>query len=186
MGNDSVKNLVTILKPLIEDLEEKKEILSSKKAEQEKVSRLLAYVKDNVEMVGIYADQDIITESLDKLKISVEDYKASCYLLKTDNESVKLLPQYEKACDLIYSIIDYFKLHKSELILEVTELEKECDKKELDKKYYDILSCPNPLIENTNEYIEIMKNHGLNEEEIINALYMQIHYNITNYELKSN
>ena len=95
MGSDDcIKNIVTILEPLVEDLEDKKRILSDRKKELEEVSRLIAYTKDNVEMVGIYADQDIIINNLDKLKCSKEDYKASCYLLKSESEHVKVLPQY--------------------------------------------------------------------------------------------
>ena len=83
-------------------------------------------------------------------------------------------------------ILDYFKLHKSELIVDINDIGNECEKKEKEKKYYDILSCPNPLIENIPEYIEFMKNHGLNNEEIIDILYSTIHDNMINYELKSN
>ena len=65
MGKDnSVRDLVSMLEPLIEDLEENKKMLEVQKEELESVSRLIAYTKDNIEMVGIYADQDIILNSL--------------------------------------------------------------------------------------------------------------------------
>ena len=187
MGNsDSIRNLVAILEPLFEDLEENKNLLSNCKAELENVSRLVAYTKDNIEMVGIYADQDIIINNLGNLKFSVEDYKASCYLLKNESEGVKELPQYQKAYDLISDIIEYFKLHKAELIVEIQELTGICEKKELEKKYYDMLSCPNPLIENIKEFIEFLRTHGIKDEEIVNILYSTIHDNIVNYGLKNN
>ena len=107
MGNDSsVGILISILEPLISDLDDLKKTLSDRKSEMESVSRLIAYTKDNIEMVGIYADQDIILNNLDNLKYSKEDYKASCYLLKTENELVRKLPQYQKAHDLISDIIE--------------------------------------------------------------------------------
>ena len=187
MGNsDSVRKLVAILEPLVTDFEDDKRILQDRKTELENVSRLIAYTKDNIEMVGIYADQDIITNNLENLKVSVEDYKASCYLLKSEDESVKSLPQYTKAYDLISDIIEYFKLHKAELIVEIGELTDICTKKELEKKYYDMLSCPNPLIENTKEFIDFLRNHDIKDEEIVNILYSTIHDNIVNYGLKNN
>ena len=182
----SVKNLVTILEPLVEDLDENEKMLSDKKKEFESVSRLIAYTKDNVEMVGIYADQDIIINSLDKINYSVDDYKASCYLLGSQNESVKSLPQYQEAYDSISCIIEYFKSYKVQLALEIQDLEITCKTKQLEKKYYDILSCPNPLIEDVQEFVTFMKKHDIKHEEIVEILYSTIHDNMINYELKSN
>lgn len=184
--DDSIKKLVTVLEPLVEDLEEKKENLIERKKELDNVSRLIAYTKDNIETVGVYADQDIIINNLDKLQISKEDYKASCYLLKNESDSVKALPQYQKSFNLISDIIEYFKLHKAELMVEIDELDKMCNKKESEKKYYDILSCPNPLIENGKEFVDFLNNHEISSEEIIKILYNTIHDNVVNYRLKNN
>lgn len=187
MGNsDSIRKLVLVLEPLVEDLEENKKLLEDRKTELESVSRLIAYTKDNIEMVGIYADQEIIINNLENLKISADDYKASCYLLKSESDNVKGLPQYEKAYNLIGDIVEYFKLHKAELSVVIKELTDLCEKKEIEKKYYDILSCPNPLIEDTKEFIEFLKNHEVKDDEIIDILYNTIHDNIVNYGLKNN
>ena len=187
MGNsDSIRKLVTILEPLVENLEENKRILSDCKNDLESVSRLIAYTKDNIQMVGIYADQDLIINNLDNLKISNDDYKAACYLLKNENESIKGLPQYQNAYNLISDIMEYFKLHKAELMVEIQDLTSQCEKQEIDKKYYDILSCPNPLIEDNKEFINFLHEHEINDEEIINILYNTIHDNIVNYGLKNN
>ncbi len=184
--DDSVRNLVSILEPLIADLEENKKILSESKEELEKVSRLIAYTKDNIQSVGVYADQELITSNLDKIYISIDDYKACCYLLKSENDQVKMLPQYVQARNLISDIIEFFKLHKAELIVETNELSGICEKKEKEKRYYDVLSCPNPLIENSKEFVEFMKEHGLSDEEIIKILYSTIYDNVVNYGLKKN
>lgn len=182
----SIKNLVTILEPLVEDLDEKKRMLSDKKSEFESVSRLIAYTKDNIEMVGIYADQDIIINNLNKLNYNIEEYKASCYLLESQSDKVKILPQYKEAYDSISSIIEYFKSYKAQLALEMQDLSITCETKELEKKYYDILSSPNPLVENIHEFVSFMKKHDIKNEEIITILYSTIYNNMVNYELKSN
>lgn len=185
-NNDSVKKLVGILEPLIEDLDEQKRLLAERKEELENVSRLIAYTKDNIEMVGIYADQDVILNMLDKLMITPEDYKASCYLLKSENESVKALPQYEKAYNLISDIIQYFKLHKAELLVEIQELTLICERKEMEKKYSTILDESDPLVEDIDEFTNFINDHGLEKEDIINILYSTIHSNIVNYGIKNN
>ena len=61
-----------------------------------------------------------------------------------------------------------------------------CEKKEIEKKYYDILSCPNPLIEDVKEFVDFLNNHGINSEELVNILYSTIHDNVVNYGLKNN
>ena len=186
MENESVRKLVGILEPLVEDLDEQKELLSERKEELENVSRFIAYTKDNIEMVGIYADQDIILNMLDTLKITPEDYKASCYLLKSESNSVKALPQYAKAHGLISDIVEYFKLHKAELIVEIDELTTICERKELEKKYSTILNSTNPLVLDVEEFTSFLNDHSLDNEDIINILYSTIHSNIINYGIKNN
>ena len=186
MENDSVRKLVGILEPLVEDLDEQKRTLAERKEELENVSRLIAYTRDNIEMVGIYADQDVILNMLDKLKVTPEDYKASCYLLKSENNNVKALPQYEKAYNLISDIIAFFKLHKAELLVEISELTEICERKETEKKYSEILSNSNPLVEDIDEFTRFLNGHGLNSDDIINVLYSTIHSNIVNYGIKNN
>ena len=109
MENDnSVQKLVQILETLVLDLDEKKKYLETEKEDLESVSRLLAYTKDNIEMVGIYADQELIINNLEKIGCSKEDYKACCYLLKSEDSNVKGLPQYESSYNLITDIVEFF------------------------------------------------------------------------------
>ena len=181
-SDNSLKRLLTILEPLVWDLDDRKKYLVKIKEELENVSRLLAYTKDNVEMVGIYADQDLIISNLDKICCSKEEYKASCYLLKSEDESVKKLPQYEKAEELFNDIIGFFKLHKAELIVEIQDLKNKCERKEIEKKYYDILSSSNPFIENIEEFEDILNSYDLTNGEKVDILLKIINNNLLNYE----
>jgi len=183
-NDNSTKILVSFLEPLISDLDENKKNLSDRKEELESVSRLIAYTKDHIETVGVYADQDIILSNLDKLKYSQEDYKASCYLLKSENEQVRKLPQYEHAYNLISDVIEYFKLHKAELIVEIEELKNICKEKELEKKYYDIFSNPYPRVDNVKEFVELLNTHEFSKEDIVNILYETVENNIVSYREK--
>ena len=183
--DNSVKKLTEMLKPLIVDLDDQKTNLNDKKQELENVSRLLAYTNDNLDMVSVYADQDLIINNLDKINSDKDEYKASCYLLKSENENVKNLPQYEKACNFIQSIIDYFKECKSRLVTETQDLEKLCREKELDKKYYDAFSDSNPYIEDIKEFEEFMQKHEMDEDDKINILIYAIKNNALRYERKN-
>jgi len=185
-SDSSVQSLVQILESLILDLDEKKRYLEEEKEDLEKVSRLLAYTKDNIETVGIYADQELITSNLEKIGCSKEEYKACCYLLKSEDANVKNLPQYENSYNLISDIIEFFKLHKADLMVDIQELKEVCKKKELEKKYYDILSKPNPFIEDVDEFTSILNGYDLTSENKINILVSIINSNLLNYGIKNN
>lgn len=182
LSDNSIKKLVNILEPRVWDLDDQKKYLEKEKDELESVSRFIAYTKDNTEMVSIYADQELITSNLDKIYCSIDEYKASCYLLKSEDETIKKLPQYTKAKDLINDIVEYFKFHKSELLVETQDLKKKCEQKEIEKKYYDILSSANPFIENIKEFRELIDQYDLKDEDKINILITILKNNILNYE----
>ena len=176
--DNSVKKLIELLEPLIFDLDEKKRLLIESKNELENVSRMLAYTKDNIDMIGIYADQDLILNNLSKVGSNKEEYRASCYLLNSESEDVKKLPQYEKARDLINNIFEYFKLYKAELIVDTGELEKECEEKEMAKKYYNILANANLFVSDTVEFNSFLDRYELKDEDKINILIYVIESNI--------
>ena len=179
--DNSVKKLVGLLEPLIYDLDDEKRHLVERREELENVSRMLAYTKDNLDMVGIYADQNLILDSLPRINSDKEKYKASCYLLKSENEDVKKLPQYEEAYNLISDIIEYFKLYKAELIVETNDLEKTCNEKEIEKKYHNILVDPNPFISDVEEFNEFIDKHEISSEDKINILMYVLENNIKEY-----
>ena len=179
--NESVNLLVGILEPLIRDLDEKKSVLNEKKELLENVTRLLAYTKDNIDMVGVYADQNLILDNLSKINTDKDEYKASCYLLKSENESIKNLPQYKKAYNLICDIIEYFKLYKSELIVETQNLEEKCSKKEIEKKYCDILKKDSPYIEDVQEFKNLLNSQIISDQDKIDILKYVINSNNLKY-----
>ena len=181
-SDNSIRKLLTILEPLVWDLDDQKKYLSKIKEELENVSRLLAYTKDNIEMIGVYADQDLIINNLGKIYCSKDEYKASCYLLKSEDDSVKNLPQYAKAKELFNDIIEFFKLHKAELIVEIQDLKSKCDRKEVEKKYYDILSSSNPFVDDVEEFKDIINDYGLTNDDKIDLLLRIINNNMLNYE----
>lgn len=181
-SDNGVKRLLAMLEPLVLDLDDCKMLLSKRKEELENVSRFLAYTKDNYEMVGIYADQDLIINSFSELGFSNEEYKASCYLLKSEDENVKNLPQYEEAQKLIGSIIEYFVQHKAQLQKDIDDLSIEYQRKKIEKKYYDILSSEKPFVENVDEFKNFIDTHRIKDEDKIEIINYVLINNISNYE----
>ena len=184
--DNSIIKLVGLLEPLIDDLDEQKRYLAERKKELENVSRMLAYTKDNFDMVGIYADQDLILNNLYKINSTKEEYRASCYLLNSENADVRKLPQYEEAYNLISNIIECFKLYKAELIVETQDIEKKCHEKEIEKKYYDVFSSTNPYVDDVKEFNNLLDTHEISNEDKINLLVATINNNVKEYREKIN
>ena len=176
MSDNSIRRFVTILEPLIVDLDDKKKELL------ENISRFLAYTKDKYETVGIYADQDLIMNHLENVGYSLEEYKASCYLLKSDDSKVKGLPQYEKACELIRDIVNFFSQYKVDLTIQIQLLNDVCNRKEMEKKYYDIFSNSDPYVKDIGEFENIIDDYDLTNDEKINILVSTINSNMANYK----
>lgn len=179
---DFVKRLTNELEPLIADLPEKSRTLELKKEELENVSRFLAYVNGDVHLVGIYANQDIIVDSFDKLNTNKDEYKASCYLLESEDNNVKNLPQYKKAYDYNLNIINYFKDLKSTLLNEIDELEVVCKEKHLEEKYYQILSGDSPYVDEPEEFTKFLNCHNVSDEDKIELMLYILNNNVAKYE----
>lgn len=182
--DNSVKKLTMMLEPLVFDLDDQKAYLEERKKELENVSRFLAYTKDNVDMVGIYADQDLVLSCLPNIYCDKDEYKASCYLLKSEDENIRSLPQFAKARNLVSDIVEYFKLYKSELMVETQDLKKSCDAKEVEKKYYDIFTSPHPLVNDVDEFKNLLDTHNIQDDDKINILLYTIKNNIKQYGIK--
>lgn len=182
--NECVRKFVNELEPLIADLDDKLMELRTKKEKHEDVSRLLAYVNGDVNLVGVYADQELILDNLDKINSNKDEYKASCYLLRGEDASVKSLPQYKNAVDYILKLIDYFKVSKNQLAGEIQSLEMVCNEKELEKKYFELLSTESPEIQDVLEFEEFLNKHVINDEEKIDLLIYTIKSNVLNYRAK--
>ena len=183
--NEFVKKLTGSLEPLISDLDEKLIELKTKKEKLESISRFLAYVDGDVNLVGVYADQDLIIDNLEKINSNKEEYKASCYLLSSEDANVKSLPQYKDASLYILGLINHFKMSKSQLVTEIQELEQVCYEKELDKKYYEIFNENVPFVENVEEFRNFLDRHTMSVEEKIDLLIYTINSNVANYQGKN-
>lgn len=170
------------LEPLICDLNEKLQELDYKKEKLEKVSRFIAYINNDVHLVGIYADQELIYDNLENIDSNKAEYKACCYLLENDNENIKKLPQYIEANNYILNLINYFKKCKNDLTSDIQELEKCCHNKKIEKKYYDMFSENKVFVKDTQEFEKFLDEHEIEINDKIQLLKHAINSNIKKYQ----
>lgn len=179
--NDIVDRLLGLLKPTINDLDTKKEELLIKSKTLDEISEMLDYIKDDVTMMSKYKNQNLIIDNLDDIKSTEKEYKACCYLLDCEEQDIKSLPQYLEASNYIERFIHYFKKRKEELMLQVSELKDICDNKELNKKYYEILSNDNSMVNDVTEFRKFLDNQQLYDEEKVDLLVYILKKNVNSY-----
>lgn len=179
--SDIVNKLVDLLKPTINDLDTKKEELAIKNKTLSEVNEMLDEVNDDVTKVSKYKNQELIVSNLDDIKSTEREYKSCCYLLDSVDEKIKTLPQYIEASNYIERLINYFKKLKEKLSLEVSELQVVCEEKELNKKYYEILSKDNPVVNDASEFRNLLDRQELSDSDKIDLLVFVLKNNVNSY-----
>ncbi len=180
--SDYIRRLLVLLESLIYNLDEKIRELDYKKEILEKVSRFVAYTNGDVHLVGIYADQEVIIDNLENIGSNKDEYKACCYLLKNDDGNIRGLPQYEQATAYINNLINYFKKSKADLMNEIQNLEIECKRKKIEKKYYDMLSNNNLYVTDIEEFEKFLDEHEISKDDKIQLILFAIKRNIEKYQ----
>lgn len=179
--NEIVNKLISLLKPTIKDLDEVKKDLSCKTKTLNDVIDMLDKINNDVTKVPKYANQELILSNLNNINTTEREYNACCYLLNSEKKDIKSLPQYIEASNYIERLINYFKKMEEELALSVSELEVVCNEKSLNKKYYEIFNSECPVVDNTEEFRELIDKQELTNSEKINLLIYTINSNLNSY-----
>ncbi len=180
--NDFVKKLLDNLEPTIIDLDDFLKNLDINRGKLKDCSDFLDFVHDDIKMVGSYADQNLVLESLEKLGSTDAKYRANCYLLNGNSESVQLLPQYQEAVEYLETIIGYFKNEKECLLNKVSELENICEEKLLNRKYFEVFQSERPYVLDTEEFSNFIDKQSLEKEDKIALLKYTIKNNVEMYK----
>ena len=183
--NDIVSKLISLLEPIINDLDDIKYELSAKRKTLDEVNEMIDEVKDDLTKVSKYRNQKLIIDNLGDIKSNEREYKACCYLMDSVENNIKFLPQYIEASNYMERLINYFKNLKERLSFKVSELQTVCMDKEMNKKYYEILSSENPVVNDANEFRNILDKQNLSDDEKISLLVYILKNNVSNYKKKN-
>ena len=180
--NDFINKLIVSLEPTILDLDEKLNLLEEEKKNLNELTSLLAEVGNDVEKVGKYPNQELIISRLDLIKSNEKEYKACCYLLNSEDKSVRSLPQYTEASNYIERFINVLRKREEELKLELSDLETVCNSKRLNKKYLEVFKNDNPIIYDPEEFENFIKNQELSNDEKVDILLYTITNSVNGYK----
>ncbi len=179
--NESISKLTELLKPTIIDLDDGLNELSIKKNNLFEIGELIKEVGDDIKKIANYKNQNLIIDNLKNINTTEKEYKASCYLINSNDKNIQSLPQYIESSNYLERLINYFKKEYEELALDVSELEVVCNEKKLNKKYLEIFNLESPFVDDTDEFTEFLKEKELTNNDKINLLIYVIKNNIKGY-----
>ena len=180
--SDFVKKLIDLLEPTIVDLDDKINLLSQQRKNLDELTLLLEKVGDNVIKIGQYENQDLILNNLSLINSNENEYKACCYLLSSEDEKVRSLPQYMESFNYIARFISALEKRRDELRLEVSELDVVCNNKTANKKYLEIFKEENPVIYNADEFKDFLERQALSNSDKIDLLLYTIKNSVDRYK----
>ena len=104
--------LIEKLSLSITDLEEKKDELEKQHDILDKYNEISDYVGSEAKKLGTSPNQEVIIDELKNIDSNEKEYKAYCYLLESDDDNIKILPQYKNARSYLETLINYLKRYR--------------------------------------------------------------------------
>lgn len=183
---DYVERFLELLEPLIKDYDLNLNELEDNRKKYESFSNFLDYVDNDVKKICTYDNQDFILDKLSDIVSDEKEYNAACYLINTDIDEIKKLPQYKNASDYMKNVLKYFTKQKSTIYKKVDELSTICDIKRVEKKYYDLFKEDKALITDIDECVDLIKSLDIDNSDRISLIEYVVKNNVYNYKHNQN
>lgn len=179
-----LKRFFACLKPIVEDLDNKKTELDNIKEELDNINEFIDHVMDDEKKIGEYSNQTLIHQALGILDSEVSEYKAMVYLIEADNQNIQRLPQYQNAVQYLRKILKYFNVRLEDLTTLYKKLNSEYHYKEIAKKYYDLFQKEGMYIDDNDEFIELLLSLEISDNDkrdiLSYVIKMNVDYYVTN------
>lgn len=151
-----VDEMLSYLEPIIKDIDSAKNILDTLIYENNSILSFLSCVDNDPANIEKFSNQQFIINNLEHVASNEQEYKANLYLVKSNNDSIKNLPQFQNAFNYFNNIINHFNRRADELKIEVVDMERTYEYKTICKKYYNIFRYKKQ-IEDVDEFIEFLR-----------------------------
>ena len=161
--------LLEIMKPFVENIEQDLNDLTEKEKELDTINNIISTIGDDSTNILKIDDNKIIVY-LEKFKSNKLEYDANKYILNALLDEVKNLPQYIDAKKYIDNFGKFLFSYYINVDEEYQLLKKEYDKKEIIKKYYNMIENNNVFVNDLDELQELFLILDLSLEEKNNAL----------------
>ena len=184
MDVNDISVFLNCIEPNIKDIYRVKAYLDKTTLEYDEIEDLINYLNGDSIRIIYYEKQDIINNYLQMMSIDEKDYDAIKYLIS--NEKVKELPQWLKAKQTLDSFLDFLIDRKNNIQERIDILSYAYMEKYIAKKYYDMFSKNDIMINDSDMFMNLLNRLNLQEKVKINIIKESIEQSIRNYKEETN
>lgn len=168
---DTVNKFIDLMKPYVLNIIDDYHKLQEKEKVVNNLDNVCKTIDgDSLKILDIPFDKIV---EVDKLKIDKQEFEANKYILQTEIDEVKSLPQYENAKKYIDDLYNYLSDELFKLRNEFYELNILYEKKELVNKYYEMFINNSVFVNCVEELKQVFEILNL-ENEFKNSILIYI------------
>ena len=185
MNDNSLKELLTLVKPKIRSIEEHRIECSSLKSVFETIQELVELGEKSYKEILSFYDQEFILRAIkignSNAKKLIEKYESSKYLLQSDDDKLAELPQVKDSIVFMEQLYKYLSGLYEKIKLDYESKSEKLIVEELLNKYYHLLNKENVFIKDIDEFLEFLDLNELDIRSRLNILIAINKSNIKNY-----
>lgn len=163
--SDIVIKYIELMKPYINDLAKREEELANKEELLNLLCRFFDYTNNDYLKILSFDNEDFIKEFINNNNYDYDKYKAYKYILESDIETLKYMPQYVEANNYLESIYNDLLKNKEMISNQYNELDNSYHKCSLINKYYNMFINKEFVINDLDEIKELFSYFDLSLEE---------------------
>lgn len=178
---EMIDKLLSIMKPFVENIENDLISLNEKKDYLNEMNDIITNVDNDVLNILNISDNKIELY-LDNIESNKNEYLANKYILKSDLDEIKQMPQYIDAKKYLDKFYKSLLNNHEELEKEYEILKQEYENKELINKYYLMFSSGNIFIDDVDEVKSVFDILDISLEDRIETLIIILKKNNCSYQ----
>lgn len=176
-----IDKLLSIMKPFVENIENDLSNLNEKKDYLIEMNDIITNVDNDVfNLLDI--DDDKIELYLDNIESNKNEYLANKYILKSDLDEIKQMPQYIDAKKYLDKFYKSLLNNHEELEKKYEILKQEYENKELINKYYFMFNSENIFVDDVDEVKSVFDILDISLEDRIETLIIILKKNNCSYQ----
>lgn len=178
---EMIDKLLSVMKPFVENIENDLSNLNEKKDYLNDLDDIITNVDNDVLNILNISDNKIELY-LDNIESNKNEYLANKYILKSDLDEIKQMPQYIDAKKYLDKFYKSLLNNHEELEKEYEILKQEYENKELINKYYLMFSSRNIFIDDVDEVKSVFDILDISLEDRIETLIIILKKNNCSYQ----
>lgn len=176
-----IDKLLSIMKPFVENIENDLSNLNEKKDCLNEMNDIITNVDNDVfNLLDI--DDDKVSLYLDNIEGNKTEYVANKYILKSELDEIKKMPQYIDAKKYLDEFYESLLNKREELEKEYEILKQEYKNKELINKYYLMFSSENIFVDDVDEVKSVFDILDISLDDRIETLIIILKNNNNSYQ----